>query len=253
MKKLLLLLLCVPLMFSCGENKKKNKKKSKESQVCKCERYKEKRSQLLRGGEDEEQLKEISRLESKIKNCDKLEEIAYEKGEIWECNKYINKSTNRAKSVEKDISTEDNFLKHVNNTKFRSLKETKILCFFDAGCESCMEAAKSLTDLAKKTNDFPEIHIMFSESEEDRIPEFFIYTGKEYSHQVIQLYNDDVEINSYLEILGFEYENPVVILYDGNRPIYLFEGIDSNSFNINIIENIIRNVKNGDKYKDLEL
>jgi len=64
MKKLLLILLCVPLMFSCGEDK--NRTKSKESKACKCERYKKEKKQLLRGGEDEEQLKMIKKLEEKL-------------------------------------------------------------------------------------------------------------------------------------------------------------------------------------------
>ena len=90
MKKLLLLFLCVPLIFSCGEDK--NRKKSKESKACKCEKYKKDRSDLLRGGEDEDQLKMIKKLEEKIKKCKILEEETLEKGKEWECEKYLNQS-----------------------------------------------------------------------------------------------------------------------------------------------------------------
>ena len=126
----------------------------------------------------------------------------------------------------------------------------KILCFFDADCSHCIEAGKSLTDLSKEINNFPEIHIIFCDIEENRIPDFFIYAGKEYSHQVLPFYNEDDEINSYFEILGYDYAYTGIILYDANRPIYFFEGTDSNAFNIDIIENIIRKVKSDDKYKN---
>jgi len=149
-----------------------------------------------------------------------------------------------------NIYGEDAFLKHVNNTRFTLVKELKILCFFDAMCEFCMEAAKSLTDLSKEINNFPEIHIIFCDIEENRIPDFFIYAGKEYSHQVLPFYNEDDEINSYFEILGYDYAYTGIILYDANRPIYFFEGTDSNAFNIDIIENIIRKVNSDDKYKN---
>lgn len=106
----------------------------------------------------------------------------------------------------------------------------KILCFFDAGCEHCMDAAKSLTSFSDSIADFPEIHIIFSDSEEDKIPEFFTYAGKEYSHQVLPFYNEDDEINSYLEILGYDYENPAVIYLDNGNQIRFYDGTGVNAF-----------------------
>ena len=107
----------------------------------------------------------------------------------------------------------------------------KILCFFDAGCEHCMTAAKSLNELSDSIAYFPEIHIIFSDSEADRIPDFFDHAGREYSYQVLPFYNEDDEINSYLEILGHEYENPAVIyLYNGNQ-IRFYDGTGVNAFN----------------------
>ncbi len=108
----------------------------------------------------------------------------------------------------------------------------KILCFFDAGCEHCMDAAKSLTDLSDSILNFPKIHIIFSDSEEGKIPEFFTYSGREYSHQVLPFYNDDDEINSYLEILGYEYENPAVIYLDNGNQIRFYEGTGVNAFQV---------------------
>jgi thiol-disulfide isomerase/thioredoxin len=106
----------------------------------------------------------------------------------------------------------------------------KILCFFDAGCEHCMEAAKSLNELSKEIEYFPEMHIIFSDSEADRIPDFFEHAGTEYSHQVLPFYNEDDEINSYLEILGYEYENPAVIYLDNGTQIRFYDGTGVNAF-----------------------
>ena len=100
----------------------------------------------------------------------------------------------------------------------------KILCFFDAGCEHCMEAAKSLTAITSEIEYFPQIHIIFSDSEAEKIPEFFAFTGREYSYQVLPFYNEDDEINSYLEILGYEYENPAVIYLDNGNQIRFYDG-----------------------------
>ena len=107
----------------------------------------------------------------------------------------------------------------------------KILCFFDAGCEHCMEAAKSLNELSDSIAYFPEIHIIFSDSEADRIPDFFDHAGREYSYQVLPFYNEDDEINSYLEILGYEYENPAVIYLDNGNQIRFYDGTGVNAFN----------------------
>ncbi|MFL2573280.1 MAG: MauE/DoxX family redox-associated membrane protein, partial [Flavobacteriales bacterium] len=107
----------------------------------------------------------------------------------------------------------------------------KILCFFDAGCDHCMDAAKSLTELSTNNNSFPDIHIIFSDTEEDKIPEFLNYAGSEFSYQVMEFYNPDDEINSYLEVLGFEYENPVVIYYNNGNQMRFFDGTGSNEYN----------------------
>ena len=106
----------------------------------------------------------------------------------------------------------------------------KILCFFDAGCEHCMDAAKSLNQLSDSIAYFPEIHIIFSDSEEDKIPEFFKYAGREYSYQVLPFYKEDDAINSYLEILGYEYENPAIIYLDNGNQIRFYDGTGANAF-----------------------
>ena len=107
----------------------------------------------------------------------------------------------------------------------------KVLCFFDAGCEHCMDAAKSLTDLSLLNTDFPEVHIIFSDTEEGKIPEFLEYSGSNFSYQVMEFYNPDDDVNSYLEVLGFEYENPVVIYFNNGNQMRFYDGTTSNEYN----------------------
>lgn len=109
----------------------------------------------------------------------------------------------------------------------------KILCFFDAGCDHCMVAAKSLAEMSDSIKSFPQIHIIFSDSEEERIPDFFAFAEREFSYQILPFYNDDDEINSYLEILGYEYENPAVIYLNNGNQIRFYDGTGPNEFNPN--------------------
>ena len=109
----------------------------------------------------------------------------------------------------------------------------KVLCFFDAGCEHCMDAAKSLTELASNTQSFPDVHIIFSDTEAEKIPEFLNNSGSDFSYQVMPFYNPDDEINSYLEVLGFEYENPVVIYYNNGNQMRFYDGTGSNEYDPN--------------------
>ena len=110
------------------------------------------------------------------------------------------------------------------NEDFNINDGKKILCFFDAGCEHCMDAAKSLTEIANNSIEFPDVHIIFSDTEEGKIPDFLKYSGKEYSYQIMEFYNPDDEINSYLEVLGYEYENPVVIYYNNGNQMRFYDG-----------------------------
>ena len=114
----------------------------------------------------------------------------------------------------------------------------KILCFFDAGCDHCMDAAKSLAEFSSQLQSFADVHIIFSDTEEEKIPEFLKYTGGDFSYQVMQFYNPDDEINSYLEVLGFEYENPVVIYYNNGNQMRFYDGTGSNEFDPNDFKNL---------------
>lgn len=114
----------------------------------------------------------------------------------------------------------------------------KILCFFDAGCEHCMDAAKSLTEIASNSTDFPDVHIIFSDTEEGKITDFLKYSGKEYSYQIMEFYNPDDEINSYLEVLGYEYENPVVIYYNNGNQMRFYDGTGTNEYDAKDFESL---------------
>ncbi|MBL6874315.1 MAG: hypothetical protein ISR02_02385 [Flavobacteriales bacterium] len=114
----------------------------------------------------------------------------------------------------------------------------KILCFFDAGCEHCMDAAKSLTEIASNSTEFPDVHIIFSDTEESKIADFLKYSGKEYSYQIMEFYNPDDDINSYLEVLGFEYENPVIIYYNNGNQMRFYDGTGTNEYNAKDFESL---------------
>ena len=124
------------------------------------------------------------------------------------------------------------------NEDFKINDGKKILCFFDAGCEHCMDAAKSLTEIANNSIEFPDVHIIFSDTEEGKIPDFLKYSGKEYSYQIMEFYNPDDEINSYLEVLGYEYENPVVIYYNNGNQMRFYDGTGTNEYDAKDFESL---------------
>ena len=43
-------------------------------------------------------------------------------------------------------------------------------------------------------------------------------------------YNEDDAINSYLEILGYEYENTAIIYLDNGNQIRFYDGTGANAF-----------------------
>lgn len=138
-------------------------------------------------------------------------------------------------------STTSGFISYVeNNEDFVNSEERKILCFFDAGCEHCQHTARSLDSLSNLTADFPKVHIIFSDSEESKIPDFFKVAGKEYPYQVMAFANYETdEIDSYMEITFPDYDNPVVILFDGARQIRLYEGTGERGFSAEDLQKIL--------------
>ncbi len=123
------------------------------------------------------------------------------------------------------------FVSYVVDANFKHSEEYKILCYFDAGCEHCQHAARSIDSLSNLSDNFPPVHIVFSDTEQDNIPNFFEYVGKEYPYQIMPFANYDTdEIDSYMEITFPDYDNPVVILYKGAKQIRLFDGTGYNEY-----------------------
>ena len=147
--------------------------------------------------------------------------------------------SNQSKSLE-GVASSDEFLLYVENDEFSRGLGPKILCFFDAGCDHCQHVARSLDSLSELSESFPPVHIVFSDTEEGKIPEFFEVAGKEYPYQVMPFANYETdEIDSYMEITFPEYDNPVVVLYDGNRQIRLYSGTSENEFNAEDLNRIL--------------
>jgi hypothetical protein len=139
-----------------------------------------------------------------------------------------------------DKSSGNNFVHYVDSEDFKFSEERKILCFFDAGCDHCQYAARSLDSLSNLADDFPKLHIIFSDAEEYNIPSFFEFVGNEYPYQVMPFANYDTdEIDSYMEITFPYYDNPVVILYDGPRQIRLYEGTGEREFSAEDLQRIL--------------
>lgn len=135
---------------------------------------------------------------------------------------------------------DSSFISFVENENFLNDEGRKILCFFDAGCGHCQQTAKSLDSLSILNESFPSVHIIFSDTEQEKIPEFFNGIVNEYQYQVIPFANYDTdEIDSYMEITFPDYDNPVVILYDGSRQVRLYEGTSKNEFNAEDLARIL--------------
>tara|TARA_B100000900_G_scaffold85578_2_gene69297 strand:+ start:6635 stop:7603 length:969 start_codon:yes stop_codon:yes gene_type:complete len=134
------------------------------------------------------------------------------------------------------------FLQYINNEDFAQIDDTKVLCFFDPDCDHCQDAAKSIDSLSKTLNNFPAVHIVFSNIDNDsiagnemieRINSFLNNIDSDFSYQSIPFDNWDTdEIDSYSEITFPLYDNPVVIFYRGEKQIRLFDGTGSNEFDI---------------------
>ena len=73
-------------------------------------------------------------------------------------------------------SVGNNFVSFVENDEFKNLEGEKILCLFDAGCEHCQHAARSLDSISKLSNNFPSVY------------NFFV---------IIYTYSNILEINTY--------------------------------------------------------
>ena len=93
-------------------------------------------------------------------------------------------------------------------------------------------------------DDFPKTHIIFSDAEAYNIPQFFELAGNTYPYQIMSFANYDTEeVDSYMEITFPDYDNPVVILYDGLRQLRLYEGTGERGFSAIDLKRILENKK----------
>ena len=87
----------------------------------------------------------------------------------------------------------------------------------------CRETAKILTEMKAEIPDFPPIHIVFMDEEPEKIPDFFEFAGRSYSHRV-------APVVDFWEILDFSRDTPgVVYLWNGNVR-YFSDGINEKAF-----------------------
>ena len=146
-------------------------------------------------------------------------------------------------------SQSSSFLQYVSNEDFIQIDDTKVLCFFDPDCDHCQDAANSIDSLSKTLNNFPNVHIIFANVDNDsiagnemieRINNFFNNKDIGFSYQSMPFDNWDTdEIDSYSEITFPLYDNPVVILYQGEKQIRLFDGTGTNEFDILEFKNLL--------------
>jgi hypothetical protein len=108
----------------------------------------------------------------------------------------------------------------------------KTLALFVPGCDHCRDAAKELTELRKKTKNFPEISIIFMNEEADLIPDFFKEAGAEYPYKII-------EVIPFWKVLGSGRDTPgIKYLWNGNEYKY-YDGINANKFDVHDFEKLI--------------
>ena len=108
----------------------------------------------------------------------------------------------------------------------------KTLALFVPGCDHCRDAAKELTELRKKTKNFPEISIIFMNEEAELIPDFFKAAGAEYPYKII-------EVIPFWKVLGTGRDTPgIKYLWNGNEYKY-YDGINANKFDVHDFEKLI--------------
>ena len=147
--------------------------------------------------------------------------------------------SNQSKSLE-GVSSSDEFLLYVENDEFSRGLGPKILCFFDRAMSIVSMSARSLDSLSEFKWEFSSVHIVFSDTEEGKIPEFFDVQEKNTHIKLWHLVNYETdEVDSYMEITFPYYDNPVIILYDGNRQIKLYSGTSENEFSAEDLNRIL--------------
>ncbi len=85
----------------------------------------------------------------------------------------------------------------------------KIICLFSADCNHCVEVARELKVLSDNIEEFPHIHIIFTDEGAENIPNFISETGIVGSYQIL-------EIEKVMNLLAFDKN------YKRNTPSVVF-------------------------------
>ena len=108
----------------------------------------------------------------------------------------------------------------------------KLLCFFAPGCDHCREAVRDIYKLSKKIKDFPKVYIIFMNEEPEKIPAFFNYAGRKYSHK-------KMDIGKFYNVFGVKDTPGVVYLWNGNI-MASFDGINENKFTVSKLNEALK-------------
>lgn len=98
----------------------------------------------------------------------------------------------------------------------------KLLLFFAPGCEHCQETAKKLNEMAKKDKNFPKMFVIFMNEEPEKIPGFFEFAGRKFSHTIL-------DVGAFWTLVGSRDTPGVLYLWNGNE-VAFFDGINENEF-----------------------
>ena len=134
------------------------------------------------------------------------------------------------KSCDIDVSAPKSWKEHVESGE-------KILCFFAPGCDHCMATARSLDSIILLNPIFPKTYIIFMDEEPEKIPAFFEFAGREFSHEIMG-------VAEFWNVLGFENDTPGVYYFSDGNKVNSYQGINEDQFQPDLLLKDIENVKN---------
>lgn len=108
------------------------------------------------------------------------------------------------------VTSEFSVFRNFTNGTVNLDEGKKIVCIFNSDCEHCMEAAKALCNMQKKSP-LPPVYILFMD-ESNNIPNFFAKSGCNFPYYVFP------NISLFFSSLGKANAPPrVVYLHEGNK------------------------------------
>jgi len=113
----------------------------------------------------------------------------------------------------------------------------KILCYYDPTCSHCILTHKKLKELSKMKG-FPTVHIVFSNKQPDKIPEFWDMTGYKTLFSIIT----DEQSKEFVFIKKLLKKPSIYFLNNGNI-WFNFMGKDDAEIDINALKKAIQREK----------